>query len=185
MGGTVHNHQEAFNCASDSSKEPQHGNEKVPVRLNFDLSLSFSSDTEILARGSDPNGRSWLMNWTQDLPLLQWSNPMNCTEWHSQWHWHWQIPVWTLPDISYCFLIHPIDKTEWDISRFADRVKNTKPTANIDESLEDARLAKFFENPQFGYFEDPATILDRHGRIMMWILPRILSPYRVVSFPFI
>ena len=49
----------------------------------------------------------------------------------------------TLPDISYCFLIHPIDKTEWDISRFADWVKNTRPTANIDESLEDACLTKF------------------------------------------
>ena len=36
MGGTVHNHQEVFNCASDSSKEPQHGNEKVLVRLNFE-----------------------------------------------------------------------------------------------------------------------------------------------------
>ena len=56
-----------------------------------------------------------------------------------------------------------MDKTEWDVSRFADRVKNTRPTAKIDEYLEDACLAKFFKNPQFGYFEDPATILDHHG----------------------
>jgi hypothetical protein len=75
-----------------------------------------------------------------------------------------------------------LDKTEWDVTRLADRVKNTRPNVDgiTDTSVEDARLAKYFKNPQFGDLDMPAVILDCHGRIMLWYLPRILSPYRVV-----
>lgn len=80
-----------------------------------------------------------------------------------------------------CLLITCIaDKTEWDITRFADRVKNTRPCTDADNSAEDARLAKFFENPNFGDMDEPCTILDRCGRIMLWYLPHIFAPYRVV-----
>jgi hypothetical protein len=72
------------------------------------------------------------------------------------------------------------DQTEWDVTRFADRVKNTRPRTDWDHSAEDERLAKFFVNPNFGDMDEPATILDRHGHIMVWYLPHIFAPYRVV-----
>jgi len=75
-------------------------------------------------------------------------------------------------------------KTEWDVTRFSDRVKNARPRANGDSSVEDTRLAKFFVNPQFGDMDEPSTILDRHGRIMVWYLPHIFAPCRVVGICF-
>jgi hypothetical protein len=59
-------------------------------------------------------------------------------------------------------------------------VKNARPSPDGDTAAEDARLAKYFENPQLGDFDEPATILDRHGCIMVWYLPFIFSMYRVV-----
>lgn len=72
------------------------------------------------------------------------------------------------------------DKIGWDVTRLADRVKNTRPRADGKTPLEDAKLAKFFENPQLGDLVIPATILDRHGCIILWYLPYIFSPRRVV-----
>jgi hypothetical protein len=74
--------------------------------------------------------------------------------------------------------------TEWDVTRFADRVKNTRPHADGDGSGEDKRLAKFFTCPEFGDMYEPSTILDRHGRIMVWYLPDIFAPCRVVCINF-
>ena len=73
------------------------------------------------------------------------------------------------------------DKTEWDVTRFAERVKNTRPCIDGDNFAEDARLAKFFVNPNFGDVDEPCTMLDRHGRIMVWYLPHIFVSGRVVS----
>jgi hypothetical protein len=55
-----------------------------------------------------------------------------------------------------------------------------QPRADGDTSTEDANLAKYFKNPQLGDLDEPATILDRHGHIMVWYLPQIFSMYRVV-----
>jgi hypothetical protein len=63
----------------------------------------------------------------------------------------------------------------------ADRTKNVRPQPDADPAVEDARLAKFFKNPRFGYLHDPGTVLDQHGRIMLWHLPSIYSPQRMVS----
>lgn len=71
-------------------------------------------------------------------------------------------------------------QTDWDVERLADRVKNTRPQSENGTSVEDDRLAKYFENPRFGEFNEPATMLDRHGRIILWYLPLIFSRYRVV-----
>ena len=73
-------------------------------------------------------------------------------------------------------------QTDWDVERLADRVKNTRPQSGNGPSIEDDRLAKYFENPQFGEFNEPATVLDRHGRIILWYLPLAFSHYRVVMF---
>ena len=60
----------------------------------------------------------------------------------------------------------------------ADHVKNRRPQPDGDDDT--AELAKFFINPQFGHFDEPSTVLDKHGRIMVWHLPKIYSPFRTV-----
>jgi hypothetical protein len=72
-------------------------------------------------------------------------------------------------------------KTEWDVTRFAEHVKNTRPRTCGEHSAEDVRLAKFFVNPNFGDMDEPSAILDQHGHIMVWYLPHIFAPYRFVS----
>jgi hypothetical protein len=79
---------------------------------------------------------------------------------------------------SSCFIV-AADQTNWDVTRLADRVKNSR-RVDEDVSAEDMSLAKYFENPELGEFTLPATVLDRHGRIMVWYLPYIFSPHRVV-----
>jgi hypothetical protein len=73
-----------------------------------------------------------------------------------------------------------VDKTEWDVARFAERVKNSRARFDGDNSTEDARLAKFFVNPNFGDMDEPCTILDRYGRIITWYLPHIFALRHVV-----
>jgi len=79
---------------------------------------------------------------------------------------------------SSCF-IKTVDQTDWDVTCLADRVKNSR-RLDGDVSIEDASLAKYFKNPELGDFTLPATILDRHGRILVWYLPHIFSSCRVV-----
>ena len=54
------------------------------------------------------------------------------------------------------------------------------PQTDGGTSKEDDRLAKHYNNPCFGELEEPATVLDRHGRIILWSLPFISSRYRMV-----
>ncbi|KAI6110756.1 hypothetical protein EV401DRAFT_2075672 [Pisolithus croceorrhizus] len=57
--------------------------------------------------------------------------------------------------------------TEWDIDRFAE------PKRNVRDKI------KYLPYPQWGHISDPATILDVHGRVVVWYLPGIMSPARV------
>ncbi|KAI6126956.1 hypothetical protein F5141DRAFT_1060598 [Pisolithus sp. B1] len=57
--------------------------------------------------------------------------------------------------------------TELDIDRFAEPKRNVKDKT------------KYFPYPQWGLISDPATILDVHGRVVVWYLPGIMSPARV------
>ncbi|KAI6120115.1 hypothetical protein EDD16DRAFT_1519066 [Pisolithus croceorrhizus] len=61
------------------------------------------------------------------------------------------------------------DVTKWDIDRFAE----LRPHA--------ADKTKYFQYPQWGHISDPATVLDIHGRVMLWYLPGIIPPERVVK----
>jgi hypothetical protein len=77
-------------------------------------------------------------------------------------------------------------QTEWDVSRFADKVKMTKPTNDGTEPKEDQTLDTYFKKAEFGEVSEPATILDMHGRIMAWALPEVLHSNRLVcSFGFL
>ncbi|KAI6021332.1 hypothetical protein BKA83DRAFT_4126227 [Pisolithus microcarpus] len=60
------------------------------------------------------------------------------------------------------------DVTEWDIDRFS------KPMKNVTDKT------KYFPYHQWGHISDPATVLDVHGRVLVWYLPGIMPPARVV-----
>ncbi|KAI6105234.1 hypothetical protein EDD16DRAFT_1524338 [Pisolithus croceorrhizus] len=65
-------------------------------------------------------------------------------------------------------ILNPLeDVTEWDIDRFAELKRNVEDKT------------KYFPYPQWGFISDPATILDVHGRVVVWYLPGIMSPARV------
>lgn len=66
--------------------------------------------------------------------------------------------------------------------RFADRVKSSVVRKNGSESNTDERLPVYFEQAEFGDLEDPATILDQHGRVMVWALQDVLHPNRLVRW---
>jgi hypothetical protein len=70
--------------------------------------------------------------------------------------------------------------TDWDITCFADKVKNPKVAEDGAESKTDLSLHKYFEQMNFGDLTEPTTILDMHGRIMVWALPGMLHPNRLV-----
>jgi hypothetical protein len=73
-------------------------------------------------------------------------------------------------------------KTNLDVTRLAERVKNVRPRADGDTSAEDARLSKYFQLLELGQADMPTLVLDIHGRIMVWYLPRIFSLNRVVCW---
>ena len=63
------------------------------------------------------------------------------------------------------------------------RAKNKKvmPECNSDHDLEmDPALLKFFPQTDPKHISDPAVIIDRHGVIMVWYLPGIISLPRTV-----
>ena len=59
-------------------------------------------------------------------------------------------------------------------------MKNTRPKANGEEADEDIKLGKYFTNPELGYIDEPATVVDLHGNIMVWYLPDILGGKHMV-----
>jgi hypothetical protein len=79
-----------------------------------------------------------------------------------------------------CALTPFIDKTSWDLTRFADQVKNTVARTEGEESQADSRLPVYFQEANFGDITEPATVLDQYGRIMTWVLPGVLHPKRLV-----
>ena len=78
-------------------------------------------------------------------------------------------------------LTHYLDKVDWDIARFSDRVKNTRPRPDGEPALEDLNLAKYFTNPELGDLDEPSTIVDKFGRIIVWYLLGIFFACLIVS----
>jgi hypothetical protein len=84
--------------------------------------------------------------------------------------------------ISRGSIIYNVVQTEWDVTRFADKVKNTQ--VHEDQEAEaDLRLPIYFRQANFGKLTTPTTILDIHGKVMVWALPGVLHPRRLVKFP--
>lgn len=74
-----------------------------------------------------------------------------------------------------------VDEADWDVTRLADRVKNTRPRGNGEPAVEDLQLERYFSNPELGDLDEPATIVDQFGRIMVWYLPGIFYASLIVS----
>jgi hypothetical protein len=73
---------------------------------------------------------------------------------------------------------------DWDIERFADKIKPVKMAGNYRSKIKEEvdRMQKMFQPLQSsGVIDEPAVITDKFGRIIIWHLPRILSNSRVVS----
>jgi hypothetical protein len=75
-----------------------------------------------------------------------------------------------------------IVKTEWDVSRFANRVKNSRVDASGKVSAADEKLKEYFKESFFGDLNEPTTILDQYGCVMVWALPGLLHSKRIVSY---
>ena len=63
-------------------------------------------------------------------------------------------------------------------------VKNSKvnPAGGLSEA--DKNLHNYFTQASFGVITAPATVVDCHGRIMVWHLPGIISKSCVVSISY-
>jgi len=69
----------------------------------------------------------------------------------------------------------------WDVDRYADMVKHSHVQPNGVESTQHDKLQKYFSMTTLGKISEPATIVDCNGKIMVWYLPDILLPRRIVS----
>jgi hypothetical protein len=79
--------------------------------------------------------------------------------------------------------ISPV-QTDWDVERFISNIRELNMAgdheARIDNEL--AHLKKKFKIPDgSGYIDEPATVVDKFGCIMLWHLPGIISASRIVS----
>ncbi|KAG2355374.1 hypothetical protein BDR07DRAFT_1493293 [Suillus spraguei] len=71
------------------------------------------------------------------------------------------------------------DYVNWDAERYGESVKLSQPNHEGLPTGEPERLRKYFHETDLGKISEPATIVDRHGKILTIYLPNILSPSRV------
>lgn len=64
-----------------------------------------------------------------------------------------------------------------DANRLANRVKNIKDTSDADNE----NLLRFFQEIHIGHVNEPATVIDTCGSILVWYLPDVVTPRRIVS----
>lgn len=77
--------------------------------------------------------------------------------------------------------MNPItDYVKWDAERYGESCKISPPKPTGMPTGEPERLQKYYAKAKLGNISAPATIVDRHGRIMTIYLPNILSSSRVV-----
>lgn len=73
------------------------------------------------------------------------------------------------------------DYVDWDVDRYADKVKCSPVLANGAPTQGD-NIHKYFSKTVLGKISEPATIVDCNGKILVWHFPNILSLSHVVSF---
>ena len=60
----------------------------------------------------------------------------------------------------------------WDYDRFVEASETRR------------KNQKFFEQVHMGEVTKPATVVDKHGKILIWYLPGLLLPHHVVCSVF-
>jgi hypothetical protein len=81
--------------------------------------------------------------------------------------------------LKYSILMMLPDRTEWDVERYADKVKNTKVTRDGGAKC-NVNLRGYFPPTICGEVTKPSTVLDCFDRIILWNLPGIICSGRVV-----
>ena len=71
---------------------------------------------------------------------------------------------------------------DWDFDRFSEAVK-VGVRQQEGRARQQKSLALFFNKASVGKIDKPTTLVDRHGRMLVWFFPDILCPGRTVSFP--
>jgi hypothetical protein len=66
------------------------------------------------------------------------------------------------------------------VTRLADFVKNSPVTSDGQPAGNDLTISKYFSNANFGRLDEPCVIVDRHGHVIVWHFPGILTKARVV-----
>jgi len=75
-------------------------------------------------------------------------------------------------------------QTSWDVERFFESVKTIKMSGDYISRIKEevAQLNKKFPISNHSrHSNEPATVLDAYGHIMVWHLPDVISSLRVVS----
>ena len=80
-------------------------------------------------------------------------------------HLHFSIPVSSFIHLP-SHLSPGIDYLDWNIEEYASASNNARPT---------------FPAPKLGCTDQPATVVDCKGRIILWYLPGLLLPHRQVN----
>jgi hypothetical protein len=68
----------------------------------------------------------------------------------------------------------------WDAERFADKANLTRFLEENAVMKEMEKLGNYFQLGSLGFQSDPCTLVDIHGRILMWHLPEIMDKLRLV-----
>ena len=77
-------------------------------------------------------------------------------------------------------------QVDWDIERYMDKIMTITMGRNYESRIKNelARLKNLFQMPDSSeHIDEPATIVDKFGRILLWHLPDIISELRIVREP--
>jgi len=91
------------------------------------------------------------------------------------------------PGMSSFFRLMPISllsnwsvRVSFDIEYYSEHIKNSRVKHNDQVAKELGRLSKFYKPEKGGVHQEPMVVMDFHGRILLWYLPEVLSPARLV-----
>jgi hypothetical protein len=62
-----------------------------------------------------------------------------------------------------------------------EKTKNATVTSEEAHEKEMVKLKKYFDLKEIGKRTYPCTLVEKHGRILIWHLPQMLSNNRMVS----
>lgn len=73
---------------------------------------------------------------------------------------------------------------KWDAERLADKANATRFPTEEAVTKDKKKLENYFSFQSLGFQRDPCTLVDIHGRILIWHLPEVLRKWRLVCFFF-